>query len=632
MIFSYVARCKFIIISRVRYLVLKLHLLYSSKRLDIISITLLGAVSFIITDFFLTNHGQTMIYFDAYQNFQNARSIAEGTGLTTSWGVTQAPFLVLLSLISRLFPDPVTALLPLRIIILCFTVQLVIFFYLLARKMFNVFFSVVGAVLALFLPLVMVYSGTLHSDIFATAMGFTSLYFSIKPKRMVHVALATTFIILTSARLDTLIEFMIPYFIGLIYYIQSKTHIKFLVLFAIVLIIFFIPFYFVIQNAGDLYSSNYFHHSIIEQVVTLVNFGTINNVLQSSVEITGEKILSIGGYDGLNKLYMSVIFIGIIFFVFNYKKTIYKILTTMKYQFSEASTTVIYLVIITSVSIITLAAFHTDINPANYKFHLTYTFLPGITPRYMIVMRLFSLFGFIYGLSLASTAYRVVTNLVTKNKIKLFYGKFLTKRQNDVIPTSLKGIIPESIMQTKYRMSTYVSYAFVLFVITLFLVGMWDSAIRFYDSQSVIIEALHEASQWISNHLGNDERVFLPNTVVFWSFEPNLKNRTFDYHGIWIHSGILDRITTTNEEVLKVHQNFKDFIHNGDNKIKYLVFQLSDPSFADMSGITEYDLSHGLACEKFDQKLKEVKHFDFVIQETNWSSRVVICEVNKING
>jgi hypothetical protein len=606
--------------------VLKLIPLNSTRRLDVIVIIYLAAASFIVTIFFLDNHGQTMINFDAYDYFQSAISIAEGTSHSvSSSAVTLPTFLVYLSLLYRLFSDPSTALMPLRIINLCMTVQLVIFFYLIARKMFNVFFSFIGAFMTLFLPVVMTYSGTLHSDIFAIAMGLASLYFSIKPRRIVHVVLATIFIILSSARLDIAIVFALPYFVGLIQYIQSKTHVKFLVLFIIFSIIFFVPLYFVIQNTTGLYAVDYFHHSILKQVITLVRFETIKTVLQSSVEVTGESAIYIDGYDVLNKLYVSIIFAGLIFFVFNYKKMIYKIFTTLKYQFSEANTTVIYLVITSLLSLITLAAFHIDFTAINGSTPV------AITPRYMIAMRLFLLFVFIYGLSLVSTAYGRIVFQVTKYKTKSSHGKLLTGRQNNVTTISVNDI-PESIMETKYKINTYVSYLFVLFIVTLFLIAMWDSTIRVYESQSVVIVAYHKTSQWLSDHLGKDEMVFLPAKQVFWTFDPTLKDRTYVYNSVWNSAGVKDNLNTTNAQILLVRQNFKDFIHNDNNRVKYLVFHPADFYFSDMSGITVSDLSKGIGCEKLDQKLKEVTNFVYVIPETKWDSTLVICEVNKTTG
>ena len=536
-----------------------------SRRLDLALIIYLSVASFVVAAFFLENYGQDMIYFDAFQNFQTAKSIAQGQSTAHSTAVTQAPFLVYLSLLYRVIRDPANALLTIRIINIFFTVQLVIFFYLIARKMFNHFFSLIGATAALFMPLVMAYSGTLHSDIFALAMGFASLYFSIKPKRLVNLSFATIFLILSSARVDILIVFLLPYLIGLVHYIQSKIHKKFLVLFGVVIAILIVPFYFALHSLSALYASDFFHHSIIEQVVSLVRIDTLTNVLQSSVEMTGETTLLIAGYDGLNKLYLGIF---------------YKILTTAKHQFSDSSTTVIYLAIMAVVSVITLAAFHTEINPKNFSFSLTtYNVLSGILPRYMIAMRLFLLFGFIYGLSLITIASSKIAYLSTKNKKGSSSGEFLTKGQSDLITKSAGGIAVQSTMKTNYKLSTYLSYSIVLFVIALFLVGMWDSAIRYYEYHSVVIKTYQDVTQWLSGHLGNNDRVFLPEVPVFWSFDPTLKNKTYGYSFVWSSIGIRDRYITTDKEILKVRQNLQGFIHNDANHLKYLVFNLNDPFF-----------------------------------------------------
>ena len=117
-----------------------------------------------------------------------------------------------------------------------------------------------------------------------------------------------------------------------------------------------------------------------------------------------------------------------------------------------------------------------------------------------------------------------------------------------------------------------------------------------------------------------------------YPFDPTLKNKTYGYSFVWSSIGIRDRYITTDKEILKVRQNLQGFIHNDANHLKYLVFNLNDPFFGDMAGITNTDLLNGVACQKFDPKLTEVQQFDYTIAETGWPSTFVVCEVNRTTG
>ena len=489
----------------------KFSFLQLSTKSDIIFIIFLVVATFFTTSHFLENHGQVMVDQDSYMHFENAMSIATDTQTSDRKLPATESFVLYLSLLYRLVQDPLNALMYLRLINLFATVQLVVFFYLIARKMFNPFFSLAGAIMALFMPISMAYSGTLESNVFASAMGFASLYFSIKPGRLSRLIPATIFIILTSARLDELMVFSVPYFIGVAYYISHRFHIKFSIILVIIIITFFVPVYFVIQGIGGIYSKGFFHQSILEQIFTLVSFDTIKTVVLSSIEITGENAENIVGNEELNKFYLGILLIGIIFFAFNYKKAIRKILTLKSDHFGEGSTTVCYLVIIILVSIFSLSAFHIPFNVVHDQIVIN----DEILPRYMIDLRIFLLYGFTYGVSLVSTVYQKVTNIIIGHNGQSIYEKSSPKIQNDFISLDLKNTVASPVTKKVFKIGRCFSYIFVIFILVLFSNAMWDSAVRFYGDLATQLQIHHDATQWLSKNLGENEKAFLPMPQTF---------------------------------------------------------------------------------------------------------------------
>lgn len=568
-----------------------------------------------------------MVDFDSYMHFENSMSIATSSTITGRiLPVTGGAYITYLSLLYPLFNDPASALSSIRVINLFASVQLIIFFYMIARKMFNQFFSLAGALMASFMPILLSYSGTLESNVFASSMGFAAIYFSIKPRRLVSLVLATVFIILTSSRLDELIVFLIPYFVGLVYYISYKTHLKFSILLTIVILGFFVPVYFFIQARGGIYKSTYFHHNIMEQVITLTNFDTIKMVLQSSVEITGEKAVNIIGNSGLNEFYLSILLIGIIFFISNSRKTILKILTLKSHHFDEASVTVIYLTILIFISLITLTAFH-----LNFKIEGEHMVIEKhILPRYMIDIRLFLLFGFTYGMSLVAVFFRLVTNLATKHKEELQNS---LSEISDTLHLHTKNLVNET--TTLFRIeSRYFSYIFVVFVLVLFSNAMWDSAVRFYEDLATQLQIHHEATQWLSKNLGENEKAFLPMPQTFWALDPTLKSRTYTYKSVWDSLDIIRKPETTNAEIQKVRQSLIEFYHNDTNRVKYLIFDWVDENGKVGSGISPDILALKNSCEKLDPTLRQVMKFTFKLpySSSKWGSAMVVCEVQKITN
>jgi len=600
---------------------LKSFILGRSLKLDIYLVIFLCIFSFATLNFFLENHGQIMIYFDSYLNFQKIVAWSEGS-VFEKRTITTGPYFIFNSILLQLFSDHISPLILLRTLNLFFVIQLVVFIYLIARKIFDPIHSLMTAILALFMPVVIIYSGTLHSDIFSLAMGFTALFFSIKPKRLSSIILATIFISLTAARLDILLLFLIPYFIGLTFFLNKKFRVKSTILLAIFLVAFFVPAYFIMQTQGIFYKDEYFDHSLLNQIITLVNFNTISAIIQSSVEITGDKAVFIKANEGINIFYLSILLMGIIFFVVRYRKKIQKFLTNINSKLGEGETLVIYLVIMVLISLVSLAAFHTTITPLEGKI-----IDDNYLPRYMIGMRIILLFGFVYGLSVISSFYPWISRLIAKQD-----NSTLELDQTKVVDSQVFNYAHfknKSSVITSFKPGMLASYAFLIVIMVLFVDSMWDSAVRFYENDAAQIAVYKDAAQWLSNNLGSNEKVFLPMANVFWSFEPSLKDRTFEYRSMWESLGHILRITTTEDQVLEVRENLKEFVHDDDNHVKYLVFSWNDLHAKIATGITHLELPKEEVCEMFDTTLMEVKRLSFRLPHSNWGNTLVICEVLK---
>lgn len=401
---------------------------------------------------------------------------------------------------------------------------------------------------------------------------------------------------------------------------------KFYLIFSIFLIGFFVPIYFGIQEMGGIYSSGYFENSIFKQIVTLVNFDTIKMILESSVEITGDKAESITGYEGLNKLYLGILLLGVSLFFFNYGKTIFNFLRLKKNQLGEAGTTVIYLTILMTTSLLVLAAFHvpfrvdgSDIIPDD-----------EILPRYMIEMRIFLLYGFMYGLFILLTpAYRQLIPSTPKNKENYKNENlFLSEGKINVQNQSTKNFKTETTNKVVWKNERKIfSMIFVMFVIILFAYYMWDSAIRFYENYAAQIAVYYDTAQWISSNLDNNEMAFLPMEQIFWSINPALKDKTYTYDFTLESRGYVVRPDSTDAEFLEVNRYLKEFVNDDINNVKYLVFDWVDKNGKFVTGIEADDLINPGVCQKFDQTLIEIQRFNFRLPHSNWGNSMVVCEL-----
>ena len=160
----------------------------SQNKVDLIILHFLGLITSLVSIFFLENYVD-MYDFDAY--IYPSLAILHAEGIKTSFN----PFVIFLSFIYQFSSDPFP-LFALRISTILTSLSIIVFFYLIARKIFNHFFSISATLLAIFLPLNLIYSTTLHSEFFALSLGFGSLYFSINSNKFSNIVVSGFFIIL----------------------------------------------------------------------------------------------------------------------------------------------------------------------------------------------------------------------------------------------------------------------------------------------------------------------------------------------------------------------------------------------------------------------------------------------------
>ena len=565
----------------------KLDLQNRQKMLDFFFVIFLCSFSFITITLFLQNHAETMIYYDSYDHFATGISVSQGKEFSKS------PFILFISLLYPLFKDSMSALFSIRLISALFTIQLVVFFYLIGRKFLSPYLSLMAAIMALFTPMVLAFSVTLHDDIFAFAMGFSALYFSIKPTKLVNVILATTFISITGfTRIDTLIFFIIPYFIGIAYYLSTKTRLNFYLLVVIGLLVFFVPAYFGVQSSGQFFSNTIFKENIFNQFIYLVNYDSITNVFESSVEISGDIASQITGNDLLNQLFLGFVSIGILLFCYkNYEK----LFLLKSIELNEKSFLVIYVIIILIMSIITLAAFHSNFSLVNNSIKIE----DHIESRYVIGMKLILLYIFVYSFSI----FMPERYLKTKN-----FKKYIQIIRN------------------------YTSITIVLVLLVFFLNTMLDTSVRFYENLAAQMKSYSEATIWLSKNLDEGEKVFLPSPGTFWTLNPDLRDKSYSYKEVWKHQNgtrIFSSVLTSEDELKFIRQNLKYVIHDDTSAVKYFAIDWLDSYGKRVFDIQDYNLMFKGGCEELDPVLKEAKRFSFRLPHTNWGSSIIICEIQR---
>jgi len=347
----------------------------SQNKIDLIILNFLGLFITLVNIFVLKNN-VAMYDYDAYIYPSLAILHAEGIEISFS------PFIIFLSLVYQFTSDPFP-LLALRISTIIPSLIITVFFYLIARKIFNRFFSVATTLLASFLPLTLIYSTTLHSEFFSLSLGIISFYFSLNPKRFSNIAISGFFIILAyMVRPDAYLIFVIPFSISVARYIFKRTNIRLIYLIILCIASTFIITYFLTSSLYDADNPLGFQTSGRLQKI---GFETINKAWHDSIELTNN--------ENINMLYLILIIVGSVGFILKYY---YKIYYTLRYRFqilSDSHWTGIYLIISFFVSLLSIATFHIFFEQSGGDS------IMRITPRYLIGNQLIMVFGLIHAIS-----------------------------------------------------------------------------------------------------------------------------------------------------------------------------------------------------------------------------------------
>jgi hypothetical protein len=340
-----------------------------------------------------------MFNIDSYIYVYTAISIAEGSG-----EFSISPFINIMSFVIQLLGNSGDIILSLRIMNIAFSIQLIIFIFLIARRIFNPIFSVFTALMALFLPLFQSYAITLHNDIFAVSMGFTSLYFILKPK-LVNVILATLFFFLAIlTRPDAFPIFVIPLLIGTFIWIRKKTGWNLHPL--LIGIIIIIPIGIAYIAMQDYYYSTT-RFNPLEKIILFLRPAVIKTIWEDSIAITGN--------DLLDTLYPLLILTGILVSIFIHKAKILHIFRLRRYKFKEADIVALYLTFAFIASLVGLIVFHVVYSIVNDEIIINYK----ITTRYFIPIQLFMVYGFTYAFSNFSLEnFQLINRLLLRNLVK----------------------------------------------------------------------------------------------------------------------------------------------------------------------------------------------------------------------
>lgn len=345
------------------------------QRIDIVIIIVIVAILIIIRGVLIETSAIVMFDYDAYGYASSAILAAKGISDFPS-----DPFVIFLVFIYQFAPDS-DPLQVMRAINLISSIPLIVFFYLIARKIFNRFFSIASTLFASILPLYLMYSLTLHNDIFALFLGFASLYFAINPKRFYHLGISGGLIILAyMVRPDVFVIFSIPFAISLARCLnRTITNVKLIFLIIICITLLVSVTYLITAYTQDSDHPLGFNTS---RILSSLSYETINKAWEDSTTLTKN--------ESLDKLYLIFIFVGTIGFLYRYHSDIYKILKNRTAKFSEAQWTAIYLAISFVVSLASLAAYHI------YYTETGQGFVMRITPRYLIANQLLMIYGFIH--------------------------------------------------------------------------------------------------------------------------------------------------------------------------------------------------------------------------------------------
>jgi len=223
----------------------------------------------------------------------------------------------------------------------------------------------------------------LHNDIFALSFGFISLYFSIMPRRFIQISLAVVFLILAGlTRPDTLAAFLIPFTIGISYFISRKIRRNFYFIFG--------SCFAICIGLGFAVGQGYYYNTTrfnpIDRLALTFTYDNVMFVWQKLVKITPD--------DTINNILLFSVVTGIIFSLL--KITRMPHLSLSNIEFKEGGIAALYLALAFITYFVDLVTFHLPYTLTNGVIQ----FLNFLTPRYLIPLQILLFCGFTYVLGL----------------------------------------------------------------------------------------------------------------------------------------------------------------------------------------------------------------------------------------
>lgn len=336
----------------------------------------LGYLVFFTRILFLQDHAVYMFDYDPYTYLYKAITVNQNHQFVHD------PFIMFLSSIYGLI-DPSNAIFLTRNIITMFSIILFIFFYLIMKKICNQTISFIGACTSSFIPLFVSYSSNLHNDIFALTLGFISLYFSIMPRRFIQVGIASAFIILAGlTRPDALAGFLIPFVIGVSYYVSRKVNRNFYFILGIFLVIFAI----LVVMVGQSYYYQTTRFNPIDKIGLTFTYHNVMFMWNSLTQITSD--------DTINNIFLLTIAIGVIFSLITGIRIQH--ISFRNIQVKEEYFVVLFLPLTFVIYFVNLVSFHFPYTIVNNVVHFT----DFVTPRYLLPLQILLFCGFTYVLGI----------------------------------------------------------------------------------------------------------------------------------------------------------------------------------------------------------------------------------------
>jgi len=358
---------------------LKIQFNYVMKnaKIDFLMIAVLSIIIIVTRIFFMENYLETLIFFDSFKYISSAI-------FSNPSEAFQGSFIGFISLIYPSNFEPNDAITFMRLIMIIFSIQLVLFFYLIVKNFFSSLFAFTGGLFVSFLPIFLVYSTTLHNDIFSLAMAFTSLYIIIRFKNLVGFTVASIFILLAlTSRIESII-FIIPFLISFSRYLHKKIGIGIQIILTALFAVCFGIGLFIVQV---LENGFYYHNQFDSPVDQIIFFLTPKNSI-----MVLDSVFKIVENESINYLFLFIVSLGIFLVLILSRKKISKIFNKNE-KISDKTIAAIYLTIIFGFSFFFLVSFHIG---WSYDGEGNLISNETILPRYLLISKIIVSIPFVY--------------------------------------------------------------------------------------------------------------------------------------------------------------------------------------------------------------------------------------------